>query len=63
VNNAPTQNGADTGPFSAGGEYLKLTGLTPIEIVEMRSFLGGVMGMMKSLTDKPDGDAGGMDQD
>ena len=60
---ASNQSGPDTGPFSAGGEYLKLTGLTPIEIVEMRAFLGGVMGMMKSLTDKQDGDAGDMDED
>ena len=29
----------------------------------MRSFLGGVMGMMKSLTDKPDGDEVRMEED
>lgn len=40
-----------------------MTGLTPIEIVEMRAFLGGVMGMMKSLTDKQDGDGRDMDED
>jgi hypothetical protein len=49
--NGTSREKSDTGAFSGGGDYLKLTGLTPIEVVEMRGFLSGVMGMMRSLTD------------
>ncbi len=51
---------ADTGAFSGGGDYLRLTGLTAVEVAEMRGFLGGTMGLMRSLRDPTlDGGEGG----
>jgi hypothetical protein len=40
---------ADTGAFSGRGEYLRLTGLTRVEVVEMKGLLVGVMGVMTRL--------------
>lgn len=64
--NSSTSSAPDTGNFSGAGDYLQLTGLTPIEVMEMKRFLGGVMGVMRGLRyegEEGEGDGGDVRMD
>ncbi|KAJ9113672.1 hypothetical protein QFC22_005981 [Naganishia vaughanmartiniae] len=40
----------DTGAFSGRGEYMSLTGFTPLEVAQMRGMFTGVLGVVGKLS-------------
>lgn len=42
-------------PLDATGELVELTGLTPVEIAEVRAFLKGSMNVLKGLSEGAEG--------
>ncbi|KAI5450977.1 DNA replication protein psf2 [Naganishia albida] len=46
---------ADTGAFSGRGEYMSLTGFTPLEVAQMRGLFGGVLKVVGKLSESGDG--------
>ncbi|KAJ9096833.1 hypothetical protein QFC21_005104 [Naganishia friedmannii] len=49
----------DTGAFSGRGEYMSLTGFTPLEVVQMRGMFTGVLKVVGKLSGGVDEEVGG----
>ena len=45
----------DTGAFSGKGEYMSLTGFTPLEVAQMRGLFGGVLKVVGKLSEVGEG--------
>ncbi|KAJ9105562.1 hypothetical protein QFC19_003544 [Naganishia cerealis] len=69
-NNNDEEEEPDTGAFSGRGEYMSLTGFTPLEVCQMRGMFTGVLRVVGKLSGgvddvgvERDGDADDMDLD
>lgn len=45
----------DTGAFSGRGEYMSLTGFTPLEVAQMKGLFGGVLKVVGKLSEGGEG--------